>query len=199
MLRYLADIPNVVTVAGLVLTATALHQIMQGHNSLAVVLLMWAVMADHLDGWLAKRATARQKVYARVGGNLDSLADLVTGAVAPSLVAMSLTGASVLSLASGVVLIVAGSLRLAYYNSFGLTEDGRFAGVPMTYTVPVTGMCFVVAHFVDRLPVSHTLPYVLIVMGLLHVGPIGPRPLKERGMLLVGAYAFALSALLLWP
>ncbi|CAH2806348.1 MAG: hypothetical protein CBARDMAM_5152 [uncultured Caballeronia sp.] len=155
------------------------------HPDYAMALLIWAVMLDHIDGWLARRLKRRPRNYALVGEDMDSATDMVSAAIVPGLIGIQLSGGTVLSLIAALLIAVAACLRVGYFNNFGLTDAGRFYGVPLTYTVPMTGLCLGAGKLVNSLPASLTLPWVLIVMAVLHVCPFGPPPVRGIGFLLV--------------
>lgn len=197
MIKYLVDVPNAITATGLILTIAALSLILKGSFSIAIVLLMWAVMLDHIDGWVARHSPNRRAEYSHFGGDLDSLTDFVSAAVAPWLLAMQLTSNSPVAVASGVALLFSAGLRVAYFNNFGLRSDGRFYGVPLTYNVPITGLLLMLERYVPAVSAGIVLPWVLIALAILHVVPFGPPPVRGIGFLLVFCYALALSILML--
>ncbi|MFA1624900.1 CDP-alcohol phosphatidyltransferase family protein [Rhizobium mongolense] len=76
MIRQLADPANAVTAAGIVLSTIGISLAVTGHAQAGVAVTLWAVLADHLDGVLAKRTAGRLPETAQIGKKLDSLADL---------------------------------------------------------------------------------------------------------------------------
>ncbi|MEX3693729.1 CDP-alcohol phosphatidyltransferase family protein [Paraburkholderia sp. BR14263] len=198
MLKYLVDVPNAITAIGLFLAIGAMHLTVNSHFDVAIGVVIWAVMLDHLDGWVARRMKNRPREYALVGGDMDSATDMVSAGIVPGLIALQLAHGSTLSLVSSVLIALAACLRLAYFNNFGLTETGRFYGVPMTYTVPITGLFFVIAKFWKSFSVAEVLPWELIVMAALHVSPYGPPPLRGVGLLFVFLYAAVISMILIF-
>jgi CDP-diacylglycerol--serine O-phosphatidyltransferase len=197
LLRYLYDLPNAITAAGLILTTISLNFILRGNISLAIVLLVWAVMLDHIDGWVARRSRNRPEEYGHFGGDLDSLTDFVSAAVAPWLIVAYLNGTGQLTFACGLVLFLAAGLRVAYFNNFGLKNDGRFYGLPLTYNVPITGLILVLDRYFPGVSAASVLPWVLIVLAAMHVAPFGPPPVRGIGFPLVFAYAGLLTIAML--
>jgi len=197
MLKYLVDFANAITAAGLILTIAALNLILAGNIPLAIVLLMWAVVLDHIDGWVARRSRGRAVEYSHFGGDLDSLTDFVSAAVATWLIAMHLTGNAPLATVAGFMLMFAAALRVAYFNNFGLRDDGRFYGLPLTYDVPVTGFVLVLDRWLPGVEAAAILPWALAVLAVLHLVPFGPPPVKGIGFVIVIAYAALLSIAML--
>lgn len=197
MLKFLLDIPNAVTAIGLCFTVTALYLIDQREYDAAICLLIWAVMLDHVDGWLARHAKDRPREYAMVGGDMDSATDMVSAAIAPASIAFSLSGTSVISLIAGLLISLAACLRVGYFNNFGLTDAGRFHGVPLTYTVPLVGLIFMSGKFTTNIHPAEVLPWALMAMAVLHICPFGPPPVRGIGFLYFFLYAATLTLCLL--
>ncbi|HER08071.1 MAG TPA: CDP-diacylglycerol--serine O-phosphatidyltransferase [Bacteroides sp.] len=134
-------IPNLLTLLNLVCGTTALVFTMQGQWKIAVYLLLAASLLDFLDGFLARLLGA----YSETGKQLDSLADMVTFGVVPTLfiylifqrlfsapAAGGYSPAQFLQwiiLGSALLVPVFSAIRLARFN---LQENGTafFRGLP---------------------------------------------------------------------
>lgn len=79
-------IPNLVTGANLFLGCVAIIQLLQFHFEAAMLCFLLALLADVLDGFLARLF----RVSSSLGAQLDSLADAVTSGVLPGLMAYQL-------------------------------------------------------------------------------------------------------------
>ncbi len=138
-IRYLA--PNIITATNLILGLLSLVASMEGEYVLASWLIIYAVMADRLDGLVARLV----KGTSELGVQLDSFADFLNFGVAPGvLIYASLsrqeslpfstgTGRVVLLSACGIW-VLASVFRLARYN---ITSNEKlppkvFFGVPTT-------------------------------------------------------------------
>jgi CDP-diacylglycerol---serine O-phosphatidyltransferase len=119
----------------------------------AFVLLPAALVCDVLDGIVARTLKTRQSV---LGGDLDSLADVISFGVAPAVIGYTLGlrgGWDVLCL---TYLVVCGVSRLARFNvtaaSLADTKTGKvkyFEGTPIPTTIAIVGM-WAVAFALDR-------------------------------------------------
>lgn len=197
MIKYLFDTPNAVTVSGLTIIIISIYYITKGKLDIALVLLMWAVMIDHIDGWLARRAKNRKKEFSLVGGDMDSATDMVSASIAPGIITLIITQGTFISLVGSIMLAISACLRVGYFNNFGLTDSGKFYGVPLTYTVPVIVLTFIINKFASEISLKEFLPYVLIVMSILHVCPFGPPPVRGVGFILVFIYSLCSTYILL--
>jgi CDP-diacylglycerol--serine O-phosphatidyltransferase len=110
----------------------------------AFILLPAALVCDVLDGIVARTLKRRQSV---LGGDLDSLADVISFGVAPAVIGYTLGlrgGWDVLCL---TYLVVCGVSRLARFNvtasSLADTKTGKvkyFEGTPITTSIVIVGV-----------------------------------------------------------
>ena len=139
----------------------------------AFILLPAALVCDILDGIVARTLKSRQSV---LGGDLDSLADVISFGVAPAVIGYTLGlrgGWDVLCL---TYLVVCGVSRLARFNvtaaSLADTKTGKvkyFEGTPIPTTIAIVGM-WAVAFALDRTGER-------IWFGAVHIGPWMLHPL----------------------
>lgn len=130
-----ALLPNMVTILGLCAGLTAIRFVLVGRFDLAALLIVFAAVIDGLDGLLARRLNAASKV----GGELDSLADVVNFGVAPGIVVFQFALRQ--DFATGWVFVLIYSacccLRLARFNV--TKDDPPPAGRPHFIGVPAPG------------------------------------------------------------
>jgi CDP-diacylglycerol--serine O-phosphatidyltransferase len=139
----------------------------------AFILLPAALVCDVLDGIVARTFKSRQSV---LGGDLDSLADVISFGVAPAVIGYTLGlrgGWDVLCL---TYLVVCGVSRLARFNvtasSLADATTGKvkyFEGTPIPTTIAIVGM-WAVAFALDR---THDNLW----FGVVHIGPWMLHPL----------------------
>jgi CDP-diacylglycerol--serine O-phosphatidyltransferase len=143
----------------------------------AFILLPAALVCDVLDGIVARTQKGRQSV---LGGDLDSLADVISFGVAPAVVGYTLGlrgGWDVLCL---TYLVVCGVSRLARFNvtaaALADSTTGKvkyFEGTPIPTTIVIVGMwalAFALGHTGERvwLGVVHIGPWMLHPLALLY-------------------------------
>lgn len=108
----------------------------------AGVLIFIAALFDLLDGWVARAL----KIFSPIGKDLDSLADVVSFGVAPSVILYKLlwdaiarepmmTDVDLFSLAPAFLVACFAALRLARFNVTA-QQKGEFKGMP----TPATGI-----------------------------------------------------------
>jgi CDP-diacylglycerol--serine O-phosphatidyltransferase len=139
----------------------------------AFVLMPLALVCDVLDGIVARMHKGRQSV---LGGDLDSLADVISFGVAPAVIGYTLGlrgGWDVMCL---TYLVVCGVSRLARFNvtaaTLADTKTGKvkyFEGTPIPTTIVIVGM-WAVAFALDRTGER-------LWLGVIEIGPWMLHPL----------------------
>jgi CDP-diacylglycerol--serine O-phosphatidyltransferase len=140
--RYLA--PNLVTSLGIVFGLLSLIATFEGRYVDAGWLVIWSVMLDRVDGFVARRL----KATSEFGLHMDSFADAINFGVAPSyLCFVILSKIPALGFADGVgrVLLLGAVLawvlacvvRLAKFNAITDESPGVFFGVATTLAAGV--------------------------------------------------------------
>ena len=109
-----ALVPNIVTLANLLLGVISLTYTMNQEYNVAAILILISVVLDGMDGKIARKLD----VETNFGKELDSLSDLVSFGVAPALLvyASFLQEIGYIGLAIAVAFSLCGAIRLAKFN-----------------------------------------------------------------------------------
>ena len=116
---YFLAIPDVISILNLVFGFLAILMVMDNHLTYASLCILVAVVFDSVDGWVSRKLNRDDKFG--FGKNIDSLADVVSFGVAPSVLLyymglnMSDWAAYLLGIVA-VLTLVCGMLRLTRYN-----------------------------------------------------------------------------------
>ena len=195
-------IPNFLTLCNLLCGCGGIVAVANGHLDRAAYLIWVAAAFDFADG-LAARAL---KAYSPIGGDLDSLADMVSFGVLPGFIVFSLieqaTVEGALVAYVGFSLAVFSALRLAIFNVDTRQKD-QFIGLP----VPASAL-LISSLPLGTLPIFRELvghPVVLIVItaldSYLMVAPVPLLAFKFKNMSWPGnevKFVFMATALLLF-
>ncbi|AMA59900.1 CDP-alcohol phosphatidyltransferase family protein [Bradyrhizobium sp. CCGE-LA001] len=176
MLKYLWDPANAITIAGLLFSSTGLFLALSERLELSVAVTLWAVLADHLDGVVAARTKGRDPNVAKMGASLDGFADIVYGSILPGVIVIQVSQASLLALATATTLLLAGALRLSYFANFGMSRDGRFFGLPLSYDMPLLALLFLLKPVIPAETFSDAVNVVLLLLAMAHVAPVRVPP-----------------------
>lgn len=129
MLKVKNAIPNIFTLGNLSFGILSLIMSFQENYRLACYFIIISAIMDRYDGRLARHFN----VSSDLGKELDSLADLISFGVAPSILVFNVNNFSNLGLSGyllALIFPIAGAYRLARFN---ITDfDGSFSGIPIT-------------------------------------------------------------------
>ncbi len=180
--RGLYLLPHLITTAGLFFGFWAIVQA-PTRPHLAAVGIILAMVCDALDGRVARLA----KSTSRFGVEYDSIADTVSFAVAPSILAFSAGDLQVLGRPGWIIAFlftVCAALRLARFNVSAGRFRGRFEGLPSPAAAGVVATTQLCGSFLRENGVIWNIPESVLAAGvallaLLMVSPIPYRSFKE--------------------
>lgn len=175
-----SHLPNIITLSNLFCGTLAIFSTLQGLWPLTALLIGLALLADFLDGFVARQLG----VASPLGQELDSLADMVSFGVVPGLVLTRLAGLDLLALApaqawapaptQGAALLAAllipifSAVRLAKFN-LDTRQSTQFIGVPTpTNTLLIVSLWVIVERAPDHwLSQFLRQPWALLVLTAL--------------------------------
>ncbi|WP_244833589.1 CDP-diacylglycerol--serine O-phosphatidyltransferase [Clostridium sp. BJN0001] len=152
-------IPNIFTFTNLSCGIISILSVLNNNLMAAAIFILLAGLVDRYDGRIARFLN----VSSEIGKELDSLADLVSFGVAPSILIYILFKFENLGPKGifGMILLVAfplcGAFRLARYNISDF--DGVYTGVPIT----IIG-CFMALFALVNLKVQFPIYIVVLLM-----------------------------------
>ena len=155
-------IPNIFTFINLSCGVFSLLSTFEKQYVLASIFILIAGLVDRYDGRVARFL----QVSSDLGKELDSLADLVSFGVAPSILVFllfdfyTLGPAGILGILPLLLFPICGAFRLARYNASEF--NGVFTGVPIT----VTGSALALfCLFTINKNISALIPLLLLLLG----------------------------------
>jgi CDP-diacylglycerol--serine O-phosphatidyltransferase len=168
--------------------------------SLAIV---FGLFFDSADGRIARLT----RTQSDLGLQLDSLADVITFGVAPSLLVYrwGLESLGRLGLAVAFVFLACGALRLARFNVLAIRAEGKpskyFIGLPIPIAANMLVAMVLTNHAVGlNEAINHTsIAAVVVVLGYLMISRVRFRSMKDlrlsKRTLAAGAAIIALAVL----
>jgi CDP-diacylglycerol--serine O-phosphatidyltransferase len=164
-------LPNLLTTAALFAGFYAVVAAMKGLFDTAAIAVFAAMLADGLDGRVA-RLTNTQSAF---GAQYDSLSDLVAFGVAPALVlySWSLSSLGKLGWIIAFIYVAATALRLARFN-VQVSEKTNFQGIPSTLAAGfVAGMVWMFSGYdIPGQIIAIPVAVVTVLMAALMVSSI---------------------------
>ncbi|MFI3295049.1 MAG: CDP-diacylglycerol--serine O-phosphatidyltransferase [Rikenellaceae bacterium] len=166
-------VPNFLTICNLLCGVMAIFSIFYGDFTLAFWLIICGAIFDFFDGFAARMLRA----YSEIGKQLDSLSDMVSFGVAPSVLVVHLLGGWLVQLGYpsvisylGLSLAAFGALRLAKFN-VDTRQSDQFIGIP----TPAMSLFF--------------FSYAMTILSCQEISPL-------TGLLLTGGLVVLFSALM---
>lgn len=194
MLGFARDLPNLMTLAGLCCGMLAICFGGLRAYPAAMIALLWASFFDWFDGPLAKTMKGRDRDFSAFGAQLDSLADMVSSGVAPAFILLSVGSYQPAFLPGALFLICAGAIRLAYFNLYGLREDGSYSGVPIGINIILMPTVFLLHNRIGVELFAGILYGSVLLGGLLNIAPIRFAKLTGAWYIAVACFVLVLSA-----
>ena len=159
-------IPNFITCLNLLSGCLGITFMFEGHSDWAVFAMLIAAVFDFFDGFVARLL----KVSSSIGKDLDSLADMVSFGLLPSIILYNLmlnsTNHNLLPYLAFSIAIFS-ALRLAKFNS-DTTQTSSFSGLP----TPASALFIAALPFINVPGGSPTYIIIAFVLSFLMVSNI---------------------------
>jgi CDP-diacylglycerol--serine O-phosphatidyltransferase len=195
------DIPNIITLLGLGCGILGIYFALLGNFPAAVIAMLWAVLLDWYDGPAARRISGRSEAHKSVGAKMDSLVDIVSLAICPAIILLSYGNFSAWFFPGALVIVMAGVVRLAYFDVFGVDDDGTIAGLSLDITALVVALVFLLEGVLSHNFFTALLYIIIVVLSFLHVAPFRMHKMVGLWYHVVTAYVLILTAVysyILW-
>lgn len=173
-------LPNLFTIGSLFAGFFAIISSFTGNYNNATVSIFIAMIMDSLDGRVA-RLTNTMTAF---GAELDSLADMVSFAIAPAFLAYTwgLFTLGKFGWLSAFIYMVAVALRLARFNTqVGNMDKRYFQGLPCPSAAAVVTSFIWICHDFEIFGkiITITLACIMVIVGILMVSNIRFRSFKD--------------------
>jgi len=166
-----ADLANAFTLAGLFCAVLGIYFAIQSIFSAAVIALLWATFFDWFDGPIARRTKGRTAELRALGGQLDSLVDIVSSGVGPAILLLSVGAFNPWFIPGAFALVASGVLRLSYFNVFGLEDESTYLGLPIDHNVLIVALVFLLEGQIERTAFAVVLYTAIVMIAALGVMP----------------------------
>ena len=168
-------IPNAITTLNLIFGIFSILATLQGNFLCAGYCVLAALVADGLDGRVARY----MKVSGDFGKELDSLCDLVSFGAAPAILAYAflLKDFGWLGYLLAAFFATCGALRLARFNVNASVVKGHFVGLP----IPAGGCLVATFVMLGYKPAGYIFPIMVAIFGYLMVSTIQYPDFKGHG------------------
>ena len=163
----LVKFSDIFTLTNIIFGLAAIFFAIKGNYTYAIISLFFAVIADYLDGRLARKLK-QENIF---GKELDSLADTISFGVAPIIFAFSLIQTP-LAITAFIIFLFCGILRLARYNIMNMQSG--YAGMPITLNGIIIPLVYLA-----KVPFDY-YPYIYILLGILMISSLRFKKLQFK-------------------
>lgn len=173
----LSAIPHLFTLINLAFGLFSILLTIRGEFRLAALMVAGSLVADGLDGRLARMF----KADGEFGKELDSLADIVAFGTAPAILLheMVLFEYGIYGMAITLIFPMCGALRLARFNI--VKTSGFFMGVPITAAgTLLSTLAFYTVQETTMAPVLFLFPALVLILSYLMISAIPYPDFKKR-------------------
>lgn len=160
--------------------------------------MLWAIFFDWTDGIIARRMKNRTQDQRAIGGQLDSLIDIVSFGICPAVFLLSYGQFSPWFLPGAFIIVASGVVRLSYFNVFGLVDKSTYMGLALDNNIIILAFVFLFNGLVSQ-PVFAVFLYVLLVaLAALNVAPIRTPKFSGQWYYILIVYSLVLTAVFGW-
>jgi CDP-diacylglycerol--serine O-phosphatidyltransferase len=168
MLKFYKDSANICTLIGLISGFISIILSSRGLPFFALSAMMFGVLCDVFDGWIARKSVNRLGGADRFGAELDSLADIIHSVTAPAIWIIFFFPENYFILFFALLMVIAGSTRLAYFSISSLPKEKGFVGLPVPYS-PII-LSFVVLFAIQSKGASAiAISAYMLAVSVLHI------------------------------
>ena len=196
------DYTVVVTYISLVSSILGMFCAIDGRLTLAVSCLAFSGLCDMFDGKIARTKKNRTDDEKSFGIQIDSLCDLICFGAQAAVLSLVMGGISWYSTLIAAFFVLAGVIRLGYFNVQEINRVRRDPGRRQTYDgLPITSSSIILplVGLIDILVkarCSWIYPVTLAVTGLMYILPVHIPKLHTRGMIVCGIGGAVMFALM---
>ncbi len=200
ILSYVADIPNLCSLAGLACTVTAIYCCILGIFHGAMIGMVWAVAFDWADGLIARRMKGRTGTDSAFGGQLDVMIDIVSYGVAPAVLLLSYGKFEPVFLFGAFIMLATAALRLSYFSIFGLSGGVKYTGLAIDNNNLILVFVFLFEGLFNQSVFSIALYVICLSLAALNVSQIKTPKLSGNpvNVYLLAFYTVGLTAFYSW-
>ncbi len=196
------DYTVILTYVSLLTSVSGIFCICSGHPRWAIACLAISGLLDAFDGKVARTKKDRTETGKAFGVQLDSLCDIVCFGVLPAVICYYLGMHTLIGMAILALYVLAGLIRLAWFNVTAGSQpprpDGKkyYQGLPITSIAVILPVFYAIGTLAPGIFLLG-LPIVMLLTGLLFVLRFRfPKPTNKELFLLIGFVALVILYIL---
>jgi CDP-diacylglycerol--serine O-phosphatidyltransferase len=200
ILSFVKDLPNLLSLAGLACTISAIYFSILGVYYAAMIGMIWAVAFDWADGLVARRMKERTGADRAFGGQLDVVIDIVSYGVTPSILLLSYGKFEPLFLVGAFIILAASAIRLSYFSTFGLAGGTKYTGLALDNNNIIFVFIFLFESYFSREVFTGILYVSVLSLAILNVSQIKTPKLSGTpvNVYILAAYTLGITGIYGW-
>ena len=198
MLSLAKDLPNICSLLGLLSAVFGIYFAIEGYFLASVIAVLWAVLFDWYDGIIARKMKGRTKEQRDFGGQLDSMIDIVSFGILPAILLLSYGNYSVWFMPGAFIIIATSTIRLSYFNVFGLIDSKTYKGLALDNNVLILAFIFLFESFFSHTTFSIIIYTLLMILSALNLTSIPTPKFGGRWIYALGAYVLVMTTVFGW-
>ena len=195
MLSFAGDLPNICSLAGLLCAMLGIYYAILGNFSAAMIGVLWAVLFDWADGIIARQIKGRTDHHRAIGGQLDSLIDIVSFGVFPAIFLLSYGKFSPWFLPGAFLIVAVSAIRLSYFNVFGLIDDKTYMGLALDNNIIIFAFVFLFEGLINHKVFSIIIYALLMVLLVFNLAPVRTPKFAGKWFYVLIAYTLILTVI----
>lgn len=193
MIGFIADLPNICTLLGLLSALLGIYSAIQGAIYFAVIFGAWSVVFDWLDGFIASKMQNRTDSHRAFGCQLDSLVDMVSFGVLPAVILLSYSDYNPWFIPGSFAILTSCAIRLSYFNIYGLTGGKTYTGLAVDYNGLIVSLFFLVESFFSPVVFPEGLYVLMMLVVFFNLSSIQIPKFPKKILIGIIAYVIALT------
>lgn len=175
-------------------------QVFEQNEAIAFLCLLLSGICDLFDGKVARHKTDRTDQEKVFGIQIDSLADLVCFGVLPAVIGYSYGFNYGLGLASALLIVLCGLIRLGYFNVMEeerqrTTAENRkeYQGLPITTSAIILPLIYMGRHNIPKAAYPYVFQGFMVLLALLFVLNIKVKKISAKSIIIM----FTIAAIII--
>lgn len=198
MISFVKDLPNICSLTGLLSALLGIYFAMLGNFKYALIGILWAVLFDWADGIIARKMKKRTEYQKAFGPQLDSLIDIVSFGVFPSVFLFSYGDYNPVFLPGAFLIVAVSALRLSYFNVFGMVDGKTYMGLALDNNVIILVFLFLFENLFSHMVFSIIIYALLMIMLFFNLAPLKTPKFTGKWFYVLIAYTVVMTVVFLF-
>lgn len=194
MLSFAKDLPNICSLLGLLSAVLGIYFAIEGNFPASIIGVLWAVLFDWFDGIIARNIKGRTKEQGVFGAQLDSMIDIVSFSMLPAILLLSYGNYSMWFIPGAFIIIATGTIRLSYFNIFGLVDSKTYRGMPLDNNVLILAFVFLFESLFSHAIFAMIIYALLMILSALNLASVRTPKFDGKWVYALVTYVLAMTA-----